>query len=87
MKDLILLMKSHKKTEFHPLFRYVFRKTIGGGGQIDRPNYFRGKAKNGLSPPSMSKIFVENAKHHYDLRKNAEFKRNMLKPCTAELKL
>ena len=33
------------------------------------------KVKNGLSPPFMNKIFVENAQHHYDLRKKAEFKR------------
>ena len=29
----------HKKPGFHPLFRrYIFRKTAGGGGQIDPPS-------------------------------------------------
>ena len=28
------------------------------------------KVKNGLSPPFMNKIVVENAQHYYDLRKN-----------------
>ena len=37
------------------------------------------KVKNGLSPPFMNKIFVENAQHYYDLRKKAEFKRNNVK--------
>ena len=27
------------------------------------------KVKNGLSPPFMNQIFVENAQHYYDLRK------------------
>ena len=38
-----------------------------------------GKVKNGLSPPFMNKIFVENAQHYYDLRKKAEFKRTNVK--------
>ena len=37
------------------------------------------KVKNGLSPPFMNEIFVENAQHYYDLRKNTEFKRNNVK--------
>ena len=37
------------------------------------------KVKNGLSPPFMNKIFVENAQHYYDLRKKAEFKRTNVK--------
>ena len=37
------------------------------------------KVKNGLSPPFMNKIFVENAQHYYDLRKKAEFKRTNAK--------
>ena len=37
------------------------------------------KVKNGLSPPFMNEIFVENAQHYYDFRKNAEFKRNNVK--------
>ena len=37
------------------------------------------KVKNELSPPLMSKIFVENAQHYYDLRKKTEFKRNHVK--------
>ena len=28
--------------------------------------------KNGLSPPFMNKIFVENAQHYYNLRKKSE---------------
>ena len=28
------------------------------------------KVKNGLSPPFMSEIFVENAQNYYDLKKN-----------------
>ena len=35
---LMINIKSHKKKRFHPLFRrYIFRKTTGGGGQIDPP--------------------------------------------------
>ena len=34
------------------------------------------KVQNGLSPPFMIEIFVENAQHYYDLRKKTEFKRN-----------
>ena len=37
------------------------------------------KVKNGLSPPFMNEIFVENAQHYYDLRKKKEFKRNNVK--------
>ena len=37
------------------------------------------KVKNGLSPPFINKIFVENAQHYYDLRKKAEFKRTNVK--------
>ena len=37
------------------------------------------KVKNGLSPPFMNKIFVENAQHYYNLRKNTEFERNNVK--------
>ena len=37
------------------------------------------KVKNGLSPPFMNEIFVENAQHYYDLRKKNEFKRNNVK--------
>ena len=37
------------------------------------------KVKNGLSPPFMNKIFVENTQHYYDLRKKTEFKRNNVK--------
>ena len=35
------------------------------------------KVKNGLLPPFMNEIFVENAQHYYDLRKRTEFKRNV----------
>ena len=34
------------------------------------------KVKNGLSPPFMNDILLENAQHYYDLTKNTEFKRN-----------
>ena len=37
------------------------------------------KVKNGLSPPFMNEIFVENAQHYYDFRKKVEFKRNNVK--------
>ena len=37
------------------------------------------KVQNGLSPPFMNKIFVENAQHYYNLRKNTEFERNNVK--------
>ena len=37
------------------------------------------KVKNGLSPPFMNEIFVDNAQDHYDLRKKSEFKRNNVK--------
>ena len=37
------------------------------------------KVKNGLSPPFINKIFVENAHHYYDLRKKYEFKRTDVK--------
>ena len=37
------------------------------------------KVKNGLSPPLMKGIFVENAQQYYDLRKTTEFKRNNVK--------
>ena len=43
--------------------------------------------KNGLSPPFMNDVFVENAQHYCDLRKKTEFKRNNFKRCTTELKL
>ena len=46
------------------------------------------KVKNGLSPPFINEIFVENAQHYYGLRNKTEFKRNiMLKQCTTEPKL
>ena len=45
------------------------------------------KAKNGLSPPFMNKIFVENAQHYYDLRKKAEFKINVNRNNTTEPEL
>ena len=32
------------------------------------------KIKNGLSPPFMNEIFVENAQHYYDLRKKNLYK-------------
>ena len=37
------------------------------------------KVKIGLPPPFMKKIFVENAQHYYDLRKETELKRNNVK--------
>ena len=37
------------------------------------------KVNNGLSPPFMNEIFVENAQHYYNLRKKTEFKRNNVK--------
>ena len=37
------------------------------------------KAKNGLSPPFMNKIFPENIRLYYDLRKKTECKRNNVK--------
>ena len=37
------------------------------------------KVKNGLLPPFMNKIFVENTQHYHDLRKSTEFKRNNVK--------
>ena len=37
------------------------------------------RVKNGLSPPFMNEIFVQNAQHYYDLRKKTEFKRNNIK--------
>ena len=37
------------------------------------------KVKNGLSPPFMNEIFVENAQHYYNLRKKTEFKKNNVK--------
>ena len=37
------------------------------------------KVKNGLSPPFMNEIFVENAQHYYDFRKKVEFKGNNVK--------
>ena len=39
------------------------------------------KVKNGLSPPFMNEIFVENTKHYYYFRKKkkTEFKRNSVK--------
>ena len=37
------------------------------------------KVKNGLSPPVMNEIFVENAQYYYDLRKKTEFKKNNVK--------
>ena len=44
-KDVIYdNIKSHRKPEFHPLFRrYIFRKMIDGGeGQTDPPPYILG---------------------------------------------
>ena len=37
------------------------------------------KVKNGLLPPFMNEIFVENAQHYYDLRKKTKFKRKNVK--------
>ena len=37
------------------------------------------KVKNGLAPPIMKEIFVENAQHYYELRKKIEFKENNVK--------
>ena len=37
------------------------------------------KVKNGLPPPFMNEIFVENSQHYYDLRKRNKFKRNDVK--------
>ena len=37
------------------------------------------KVKNGLPPPFMNEIFVENTQHYYDLRNKTEFKRNNIK--------
>ena len=37
------------------------------------------KVKNGLSPPFMNEIFVENAQNYFELRKKAEFNRNNAK--------
>ena len=37
------------------------------------------KVKNGLSPPFMNKVFVENAQHYYDLRKKLNLRETMLK--------
>ena len=37
------------------------------------------KVKNGLAPPIMNEIFVENAQHYYELRKKTEFKENNVK--------
>ena len=37
------------------------------------------KVKNGLAPPIMKEIFVENAQHYYELRKKTEFKENNVK--------
>ena len=45
------------------------------------------KVKNGLSPPFMNKIFVENAKHYYDLRKKLNLREIMSKRCTTDPKL
>ena len=39
------------------------------------------KAKNGLLPPFMNEIFVEDTKHYYDVRKKLNLKR-----CTTEPK-
>ena len=45
------------------------------------------KVKNELSPPFMNKIFVENAKHYYDLRKKLNLREIMSKRCTTDPKL
>ena len=46
------------------------------------------KVKNGLSPRFMNKIFMENARHHYDLSKKLNLREVMLKwRGTTELKL
>ena len=45
------------------------------------------KVKNGLLPPFMIEIFVENAQHYYDLRKKMNLRVTMLKRCTTESKL
>ena len=37
------------------------------------------KVKNGLSPPLMIEIIVENAQNYYDWRKKTELKRNNVK--------
>ena len=37
------------------------------------------KVKNGLLPPFMNAIFMENAQDYYDLRKKTEFKKNNVK--------
>ena len=45
------------------------------------------KVKNGLSPPFINAIFVENVQHYYDSRKKPTLRGIMLKRCTAEPKL
>ena len=45
------------------------------------------KVKNGLSPPFMNEIFVENAQHYYDLRKKLNLRETMLKRYITEPKL
>ena len=45
------------------------------------------KVKNGLSPPFMNAIFVENVQHYYDSRKKPTLRGIMLKRCTTEPKL
>ena len=37
------------------------------------------KVTNGLSPPFMNEMFVENAQHYYDLRKKTELTRHNVK--------
>ena len=45
------------------------------------------KVKNGLSPPFMDEIFMENAQYHYNLRKKLNLRKIMLKRCTTVPKL
>ena len=45
------------------------------------------KVKNGLSPPFMNEIFVENAQYYYDLRKKLNLREIMLKRCKTELEI
>ena len=44
------------------------------------------RVENGLSPPFINEIFLENTQH-YDLRKKLNLREIMLKCCTTDLNL
>ena len=85
MKDLIisefgycLLVSMFQSRKFTELLQKDNSTTLGNRNiQLLATELF--KVKNWLLPPFRNEIFVEMARHYYDLRKKTEFERNNVK--------